>query len=215
MNRLVHRAVPAAFLVLAACASRTPVALAPLADHPWTVLPGDEVRVRVYRELELNGQWLVNSRGEVMLPGLGRQMVAGLTVDSLTDLITAGYTKRIIDAVVDVGLSRMIPVIGDVAAPGVFAAEPSMTLQQLVAKAGGLRVRSLRTPLIQLKKGRDGTRYALAADVRLDRVPLDDGDAIFVVDPGFLERWNSTLDAIYRVGVVITIVSQIYLLTKR
>lgn len=215
MNRLVHRAVPAVFLVLAACASRTPVVLAPLADHPWTVLPGDEVRVRVYREPELNGQWVVNSRGEILLPGLGRQMVAGLTVDSLSQFITAGYSQRIVDAVVDVGIIRSLPVLGDVQSAGVYNVEPTMTLQQLVAKAGGLRVRSLRTPVIQLKKARDGTRYALAADQRLDRLPIEDGDAIWVVDPGVLERFGTTLEYIYRIGMVITIIAQVLLLAKK
>ena len=215
MNRLVHRAVPAVFLVLAACASRTPVVLAPLADHPRTVLPGDEVRVRVYREPGLNGQWVVNSRGEILLPGLGRQMVAGLTVDSLSQFITAGYSQRIVDAVVDVGIIRSLPVRGDVQSAGVYNVEPTMTLQQLVAKAGGLRVRSLRTPVIQLKKARDGTRYALAADQRLDRLPIEDGDAIWVVDPGVLERFGTTLEYIYRIGMVITIIAQVLLLAKK
>lgn len=214
MNQALRRAGSAACLLLAACAPRTPVALAPLPTRPWTLLPGDEVRVRLYREPELNGQWIVNARGEVVLPGLGRLVVAGLTVDSLTDLISRGYALRIIDAVVDVGIVRGMPVLGDVIAPGVYQVEPTMTLQQLVAKAGGLRTRSLRTPLIQLKRGRDGTRYSLAADQRLDRLPLDDGDAIFVVDPGVIERWNPTLDVIYKLGIVLSVVLQVILISR-
>lgn len=212
MNRLVRHAVPMAFLVLSACASRTPVALAPLPDRPWTVLPGDEVRVRVYREPELNGQWVVNSRGEVLLPGLGRMLVAGLTVDSLAQLISGGYARRIIDAVVDVGIVRNLPVLGEVRSPGVYQVEPTMTVQLLVAKAGGLRGTSLRSPTILLQKGRDGTRYALSVDQRLDRVPVDEGDAVLVVDPS---AWDRRIDAVVRYGSLVTLLMQFLIFSKR
>lgn len=215
MNLALRRAGTAAFLLLAACAPRTPVALAPLPDRPWTVLPGDEVRVRVYREPELSGQWIVNSRGEVLLPGLGRMYVAGLTVDSLTELISQGYAKRIIDAVVDVGIVRSVPVLGEVRSPGVYAAEPTMTVQQLVAKSGGIRGTSLRAPTIMLQKGRDGSRYALAIDQRLDRIPIDAGDAILVFDPSFLERWAPWIMTFNQFGALITTVLAILLYSKR
>lgn len=212
MNRLVRLAIPTVFLVLSACASRTPVALAPLPDRPWTVLPGDEVRVRVYREPELNGQWVVNSRGEVLMPGLGRLAVAGLTVDSLTQLVTSGYARRIIDAVVDVGLVRSLPVLGEVRTPGAYSVEPTSTVQQLVARAGGLRSTGIRAPTILLQKGRDGTRYALSVDQRLDRVPIDDGDAIIVQDPN---DWDRRLDVMVRYGFLVSIVLQIALFSRR
>lgn len=224
-NQLLRRATPLAtplamslamslaMLLLAACAPSTPVALAPLPDRPWTVLPGDEVRVRVYREAELNGQWVVNGQGDVLLPGLGRMMVLGLTVDSLTAVISRGYARRIIDAVVDVGIVRSLPVLGEVRSPGVYAAEPTMTVQQLVAKSGGLvGTSSGSRPTILLEKGHDGTRYVLAVDQRLDRVPIDDGDAIIVVDPN---RWNRRIDAIARYGSILTIVLQVLLFARQ
>ncbi|MDQ8154874.1 MAG: polysaccharide biosynthesis/export family protein [Gemmatimonadota bacterium] len=215
MNRLVRRALPAALLLLAACNPRTPVALAPLPDRPWTVLPGDEVKVRVYREPELNGQWVVNGKGEVFVPGLGRIMAAGLTADSLSGLITAGYSKRILDAIVDVGILRSLPVLGQVHGPGIYQAEPTMTVQQIVAKAGGIRGTSLQTPTFLLQKGRDGSRYSLAADLRLDRVSLEEGDAIIVVDPSFIERWSPWAQTLNQFGSVINIVLTMLLFSKR
>jgi polysaccharide export outer membrane protein len=215
LNLLVRRALPGALLVLAACTPQRPVSLAPLPDRPWTVLPGDEVRVRVYREPELSGQWVVNGKGEVFVPGLGRIMAAGLTADSLTAQITAGYSKRIVDAIVDIGIVRSLPVLGQVHSPGVYAAEPTNTVQQIVAKAGGIRGTSLETPTFLLQKGRDGTRYALAADTRLDRVALDEGDAILVVDPSFLERWAPWIMTFNQFGALITTVFSILLYMKK
>lgn len=204
-----------AALVLGACTSRVPVRLEPLPDRPWTVLPGDEVRVRVYREPELSGQWMVNGKGEVIVPGLGRIMAAGLTADSLGGLITAGYSKRIVDAIVDVGIIRLIPVLGQVKSPGVYTAEPTMSVQQLVGKSGGIRGTSLQTPTFLLQKGSDGRRYALAADLRLDRIALDEGDAVLVEDPSIIERWGPWIETLNRFGALITVISSVLLLSKR
>ena len=211
MNLALRRAGSAAFLLVAACSTRVPVALAPLPDRPWTLLPGDEVRVRVYREPELNGQWIVNGRGELQLPGLGRMMVTGLTVDSLSQLIASGYARHIIDAIVDVGIVRTVPVLGDVRFPGAYTAEPTNTVQQLVARAGGLLATGVQTPMILLQKGRDGTRYSLSPDQRLDRVPMDGGDAILVVNPN---PWAKRLDNLIKVSVLLTLVMQIILFSR-
>ena len=215
LKQLAFRLLPVAILRLAACAPRTPLALAPLPDRPWTVLPGDEVKVRVYREPELSGQWVVNGKGEVFVPGLGRIMAAGLTADSLTAEITTGYAKRIVDAIVDVSIVRTLPILGQVRSPGTYQVEPTMTVQQLVAKAGGIRGTSLQTPTVLLQKGRDGTRYSLAADLRLDRVALDEGDAVIVIDPSFLERWNPWITSLLWLGSAINVVLGILLYAKR
>jgi polysaccharide export outer membrane protein len=215
LPRMLPLAVALAGAFAAACGSRIPTVLAPLPDRPWTVLPGDEVRVRVYREPELSGQFVVTGKGDVYIPGLGRIVAAGMTADSLSAHITAGYTKRIIDAIVDVGLIRSLPVLGQVSAPGIYQAEPTMSVQQIVGKAGGIRGSSLRTPTFLLQKGRDGTRYSLAADLRLDRVAIDEGDAIIVVDPSFVERWAPWVGTFNQFAAGLSIVLSFLLLSKK
>ncbi len=214
-QNLSRLAIPVAAIVLAACAPKTPVVLAPLPDRPWTLLPGDQVRVRVYREPDLSGQYLVNGRGEVYIPGIGRINAAGMTVDSVTQIITSGFTKRIIDAVIDVGIVRSIPVLGQVKSPGVYDAEPSMSVQQLVAKSGGIRGTSLETPTYLLRKGRDGARYSLASDLRLDRIAFDEGDAIVVVDPSFIEHYGPWIQTASMFTSMLQIIFTVLLLAKK
>ncbi len=215
MHTFARRLLPlAGILLAAACAAKTPLIMTPLPDRPWTVLPGDEVKVRVYREPELSGQYVVNGRGELFIPGLGRIIAAGMTADSLSGHITSGYTRRIIDAIVDVGLVRSLPVLGQVQSPGVYQAEPTMSVQQIVAKAGGIRGKSLQTPTFLLQKGRDGTRYSLAADLRLDRIALDEGDAIVVEDPSFIERWAPWISTFNQFASGISILLTVLLLSK-
>jgi len=116
---------------------------------------------------------------------------------------------------VDVGLIRSLPVLGQVQTPGVYQAEPTMSVQQIVAKAGGIRGAGLQTPTLLLQKGRDGTRYSLAADLRLDRIPLDEGDAIVVMNPSFLERSAPWLGTFNQFASTISILLSILLLSKR
>ena len=87
-----------------------------------------------------------------------------------------------------------------------------MTVQQLVARAGGLTGTSRRMPTILLQKGRDGTRYALSVDQRLDRVPIDDGDAVLVLDPS---AWERRIDSIVRYGTLVTLALQIAMFSRR
>jgi protein involved in polysaccharide export with SLBB domain len=204
-----------AVLALAGCSPRQPLALAPLPDRPWTVLAGDEISVRVFREPELNAIVTVNGRGEVFLPALGRMMVLGLTADSLSQQISAGFEKRLINSVVDVQLVRLVPVIGEVRQPGEVAARPTMTVQQLVARAGGQRSTSRRMAEVYLRKGTDGTLYRLANDLRLDRMPLSEGDALVVYDPSVLERWNPWLESLNKFGAVLTITLTAITLSSR
>jgi polysaccharide export outer membrane protein len=214
-TNLSRVAIPLAAVLLSACAPKVPIMMAPLPDRPWTVLPGDQVRVRVYREPDLSGQYLVNGKGEVYVPGIGRILAAGMSADSLTQYITSAFSKRILDAVIDVGLVRSIPVLGQVKMPGVYDAEPSMSVQQLVAKSGGIRSASLETPTYLLRKGRDGTRYSLATDLRLDRIALDEGDAIVVVDPSFLEHYGPWIQTAAIFTGMLQIILTIFLLQKK
>lgn len=214
-KNLSRIAIPLAAVLLSGCAPKVPVMMAPLPDRPWTVLPGDQLRVRVYREPDLSGQYLVNGKGEVYVPGIGRILAAGMTADSLTQFITNAFSKRILDAVIDVGLVRSIPVLGQVKTPGVYDAEPSMSVQQLVAKSGGIRSSSLETPTYLLRKGRDGTRYSLASDLRLDRIALDEGDAIVVVDPSFLEHYGPWIQTAAIFTGMLQIILTIFLLQKK
>jgi len=210
------RALLAALLMLtAACGGgRSTVELRPLPDHPWTVLVGDEVRIRVYREPDLSGQFLVNTQGVIQLPGLGKLPVIGLSVDSLTTVITAMYERRVVNAIVDVGIVRSLPIIGDVKSPGVYAAEPTWTVQQALARAGGLQSNK-RDVQVFLRKGRDQSEYRLSVDSRLDRLPLEDGDALVFVDPSFAARNASTMDLVTRTATLSMLVIQIILLGRK
>jgi protein involved in polysaccharide export with SLBB domain len=113
-----------------------------------------------------------------------------------------------------VGIVRNLPLLGDLKAPGVYAAEPTWTVQQALARAGGLPS-NRRDAEVYLRKGRDQREYRLAIDARLDRLPLEDGDALVAIDPSFAAR-NASSMALFTQGATLAmLVFQLILLGRK
>lgn len=100
--------------------------------------PGDELNIVVFRNPELTGVYLIDSRGLVQIPGLGTLRVAGLDPTQATErlqqaLVTRGF------AAPEIAVRPLIRVgvLGRVATPGLHSVEPGTTLLQLLTIAGG------------------------------------------------------------------------------
>lgn len=100
--------------------------------------PGDELNIVVYRDAELTGKYLIDSRGLLQIPGLGTIRVAGLDPTQVTErlqqqLIARGFASP------EIAVQPLIRVgvLGRVASPGLHSVEPGTTLLQLLTIAGG------------------------------------------------------------------------------
>lgn len=100
--------------------------------------PGDELNIVVFRNPELTGVYLIDSRGLVQIPGLGTLRVAGLDPTQATErlqqaLVTRGF------AAPEIAVRPLIRVgvLGRVSSPGLHSVEPGTTLLQLLTIAGG------------------------------------------------------------------------------
>ena len=100
--------------------------------------PGDQLVVRVFREEDFSGEFLIDSRGLVQIPGVGSIDAAGLAPDEIH--------QRISDALVRVGVANpslsvysmiRVSVVGEVRDPGVKPVEPGTTLLTMLAAVGG------------------------------------------------------------------------------
>jgi protein involved in polysaccharide export with SLBB domain len=201
-----------AAILLAACATRRPVAVIPEAPRSfvpvWRLETGDQIVTKVYREPDLATQTLVSERGEAYFPGLGRVPVAGLTMDSLQIQLTNRYDKLVIDAAVDA-----VMIYGQVRVPGVYNADPAMTVLGLVAKAGGATGTS-KSPLLTLVKG-DGRQFRLTREVRLSTLDIVHGDAIYVQDESFFGRNATNLNGSTILVTLIVSVASLFLIISR
>ena len=99
---------------------------------------GDAVKIAVFRDSELTGEYLIDSRGQLQIPGLGVIQAAGLDPDQLKTsirqaLIQLGTTNPQIAVQPLVRVS----VLGEVRNPALYPVDPGISLIQLLTIAGG------------------------------------------------------------------------------
>ena len=136
MRSSISRWACGALLALAAG-----TALASPPEPPYTVQPGDTLRVSVWKEPELNRLILVEPDGTFSFPLSGQIEAHDKTVGQLEQEITQHLARFITDPVVTVSLQKIagnrVYVIGQVAKPGAFVVNPRVDVMQAISMAGG------------------------------------------------------------------------------
>jgi polysaccharide biosynthesis/export protein len=136
-----------ACLLLASCAPGS--GLPPLANTPagpYRLGVDEQVRVVVFGQDQLTGQFRVNDRGSISVPLLGPIPAAGLTTGQLENSIASRLKEKkiLVDPSVSVEVLSYRPVfiLGEVTKPGQYPYEPGMTVLTTVAIAGGFTYRA-------------------------------------------------------------------------
>lgn len=124
--------------------STAPAALPPppatdtLSRPTGTLRSGDLLKIRVYRDSELSGEFLINARGDVQIPGLGVIRAAGLDPTQVQDRLVDALRSRGFRAP-EIAVQPLIrvSVLGQVRSPGLYPVEPGVSIIQLLTIAGG------------------------------------------------------------------------------
>ena len=106
---------------------------------------GDRVRVTVFGEPSLTGEFQVSSAGKISMPLVGDLTAAGLTVadfqQSVAKALMAGYLlEPRVSA--EVLTYRPFFVLGEVGSPGTYPYTAGLTVLNAVATAGGFTYRA-------------------------------------------------------------------------
>ena len=151
---------------------------------PYVLGLNDMVRVRVYNEPDLSGEYVVDSSGYMSIPLAGRVRAAGLTPDQLQHAIMSRLSNGLIkEPHVTVEVSTYTPVYiqGEVKRAGEFAYRPGLTVMDAVAEAGGFTYRANEHKVyIRPKDGREEALYPLDLSV-----PVHPGDNIRIPERYF------------------------------
>jgi protein involved in polysaccharide export with SLBB domain len=167
---------------IAGCA---PVVLppAPAASAPWPLGPGDKLRIIVFEQNPLGGEFVVDQDGAVSLPLIGRLHVAGLVTGEAEKLIAGRLAGNIVKnpkVNVDVLHYRPVYVYGEVTRPGAYEFVGNPTVIDAVTLAGGYTYRAQTDGLSLIRYGDPERRRWAATDTTV----IGPGDVIFVP-----ERW--------------------------
>lgn len=146
--------------------------------------PGDEVRVTVFGQKDLSGDFTVDGSGMVALPLIGNVEAGGRTLrefeQSIIHLLKPDYLKnpRVSAEVLNY---RPFYIIGEVKKPGSYPYVNGMTVVNAVALAGGYTYRA-RENHILITRANDPDRKQIVANH--DTVVLP-GDVIEVPERFF------------------------------
>jgi polysaccharide export outer membrane protein len=174
-----------AFLALAAmlqgCAEapRPPLEFEEAAPAPYTLAPGDRLRVIVFGQEPLSNSFGVDSSGAIAMPLIGQVSAKGRTTVQLAREIETrlrnGYIREP-RVSVEVEAYRPFFVLGEVTTSGQYPYVNGMNVEAAVAIAGGYtpRARKDRAELTRIVEG-----VAITADVPITQ-PVKPGDTIFV-----------------------------------
>jgi protein involved in polysaccharide export with SLBB domain len=131
-----------------------------LADTPaYKLGTGDKVRVTVFNEKDLSGDFDVNDQGLVALPLIGQVQVGGLTLSQAQDLITQKYGKDyLVSPRVNVEVLNYRPffILGEVKNPGSYPFVNGMTVVNAVALAGGYTPRANKNHIVMKRATNPG-----------------------------------------------------------
>ncbi|MEO5799880.1 MAG: polysaccharide biosynthesis/export family protein [Gemmatimonadales bacterium] len=149
--------------------------------------PGDVLRLRIFQEPEMSGEFPLDERGSVTLPRLGTIAVSSWPADSIRPRLTRAFGEFLRDPVVEVTVLRRISVTGSVLKPGLYPVDPSMTVSDALALAGGASPDG-RRDRVELRRGTTRSlasldRASIIADLR-----LRSGDQLFVPQRSWLSR---------------------------
>lgn len=106
---------------------------------------GDKLKIVTFAEDRFSGEFAVHSDGNVAFPMIGNVRAQGLTAEeiagSLTTRLAPDYLRdpRI---TVEVIAFKPVNILGEVAKPGQYQFAEGMTLDSLVALAGGFSYRA-------------------------------------------------------------------------
>lgn len=154
------------------------------ADTRYTLGSGDKLRITVYGEDKLTGEYLVDGSGAIAFPLIGAVPAKGVTAPALADRISTALSKGYLDnpsVAIDVLNLRPYYILGEVNKPGEYQYAEGLTVFSAVAKAEGFTYRADDKRIYIRHK--DGAGEAL---YRLDGMtPVQPGDTIRVLERRF------------------------------
>ncbi len=141
-------------LLFAFVASVSPVGAQPAERQQYVLGPGDQIRLTVFGESDLSGEFKVGDDGTVALPLIGQIPAKGQTPAQLEKAIAQTLHPDYVrdpNVSVEVLTYRPFFIIGEVNKPGSYPYQSGMTALEAVALAGGFTYRA-KTEQVLIKR---------------------------------------------------------------
>jgi polysaccharide export outer membrane protein len=176
------------------------------------LLPNDAVEIKIWRQEDLSGWYLVDADTSINIPLLGKVSIKDIPIYSLHQLLTNKFENYYTDIFVDINFYYRINIFGEVKAPGYYYIKSDDNLINLLAQAGGPTYRGNLGNIKILNLGTEkqmNLEKILKSGTNLDLLKLRSGDVVIVARRFMpaLQEWS----VLFTLG---TLVLQIYIATK-
>ena len=146
--------------------------------------PGEKIKVTVYGEDRLSGEYEIDPGGYVSLPLAGTVKAAGLSKPQFEQELAKKFRGEYLKnpkVTVDVASFRPLYILGEVARPGEYPFKSGLNVMSAIALAGGSTYRASRSNVLIQHAGENGFReYPLSPTI-----PVLPGDLIRVPERYF------------------------------
>jgi polysaccharide biosynthesis/export protein len=145
--------------------------------------PGDVLRINVWPNTELSGEFAIEEDGYVYLPLLAEVRAVGVPIEDLRSELRRRYGEVQRNPVVTVTPMFRVSVTGAVQRPGIHVIAPNTTLLDVIVLAGGFRAEADQENVRIVRPGQvtdyDALR-ALETGEGTEAIALRSGDHIVV-----------------------------------
>ena len=154
---------------------------------PQMLRPGDVIRLSIWREPDFSGEFNVDQSGSVIFPRLGEIRVVELSPLDLERTLLEQYRRYLVNPSIEITILRRVNVGGAVQRPGLYPVDPTVTIADVLALAGGT------TPIgdpNKIRLIRDGQTIStsLGGRTRIGDSPIRSGDQIVVPERNWITR---------------------------
>lgn len=114
-------------------------------DAEYRLSAGDKVRVIVFGEETLTGEYVITSGGNLTFPLIGNLSATDKTVEQLQAAVATALNDGYVNnprVSIQVVSFRPFYILGEVNRPGEYPVSTGLTLEQAVASAGGFTYRA-------------------------------------------------------------------------
>lgn len=132
-------------LTLGACETPGPtVPRVDTAEWNYPLGPGDKVKIKVFGDQSLSGDYQLDGQGAFTMPLVGTVKAAGLTSNQLESQIEKNLSEymRSPDVSLEILSYRPFYIVGEIRKPGSYPYVDGMTVINAVAIAGGFTYRA-------------------------------------------------------------------------
>ncbi len=174
-----------------------------------TLRPGDVVKIQVFGHDELSGEYPVDENDSLLLPIVGSIFTRDLNITELRARIRREFGQLYTQSFVSITPLFRVAVLGEVIAPGLYSVDPTMTIYDLLARAGGPSRLAKTDQMRLLRAGRPfalSLRAEAVARATIRELGVRSGDQLIVPKRGWSEQTGILLlSAVNTVLIAITV----------